>query len=343
MKHLKKYLALILTVILALSLSSCSLVSNDDTDVTNDNIKIGVLMTGDKEAKTGTSGMSVAAINEVTNLGYGIDSDRFKYAENVNPDDADAVAAAFKTLVNFECNIIFVTDPGYIDDMQSVVDANPLIQFVIYNGKGNGTNAHGYTANITGAAYISGIVAGLKAAELKVPQIGFLFENQDNLTILNAFASGAKSVNKDITINAMSGADAAAAAQKLITNGNVVLASDFGSEDIAKVASENKVFFCGFGTDSFAEDYKDSFLCSPVYDFSQYYINTIKAIVDDTKLEDYEGGYISGATFLSDVSDSLAAAGTKEAVDKASDALSKGELKFEVKALVPVDGVVIAK
>ena len=138
--------------------------------------------------------------------------------------------------------------------------------------------------------------------------------------------------------------DAAVAAQKLITDGCVVLASDYENEAIAKAALENKIFFCGFGTEAFAvEDYATSYLCSPLYDFTQFYIDSIKAIVDSTDITDYSGGYISGATFISDLNDKTIASGTKEAVSNASTSLSKGELKFEVSALIPSDGVTIIK
>ena len=47
MKTFKKVLALVLAAVLCLSLASCSIVA--DTDITKDNIKIGVILPGQLE------------------------------------------------------------------------------------------------------------------------------------------------------------------------------------------------------------------------------------------------------------------------------------------------------
>jgi basic membrane lipoprotein Med (substrate-binding protein (PBP1-ABC) superfamily) len=343
MKHIKKFLAISLTLALVFCLASCSMVTTNDTDTTNDNIKIGVILNSGKDATVGTAGINNAAIGEVTSLGYGLNADRFKYVENVDGNNADATAAALKTLVNFECNIIFATDPSYYDDIEKVAADNPSMIFAVYGCNGNGSNIYGYKANITGAAYLSGIAAGMKAASLKVPQLGFIAESEGDLTTLNAFASGAQSVYKDVKVQAIVSKDAAASAQKLITNGCVVIASDYESEDIAKAAQSNNVFFCGYGTDTFATTYANSYLCAPLYNFTQYYVNMIKAIIDGTKLADFNGGYVSGTTFISDLNDKNVVDGTKAAVDSASTALNDGTLSIQLSATVPNGNVTLVK
>ncbi len=344
MKKFKRIIAVVLSAIMLMSLASCSLVDESSTDITNDNIKIGVLLSDTKDASTGMSGTANFAITELRNIGYGINEERFKYAESVDPDDADAVAAALKTLINFECSFIIATENAYLDDIQKVTADNENVYFLVFGAENDGKNIYGYDAQITDAAYLSGIVAGLKAAELKVPQIGFVKEGEE-LSVLNAFAMGVKSVNAEAKISVAGADDVAANTDKLIKDGCVVIASDFESEDIAKAATEADVFFCGFSSGTFAGDteevkYSKSFLCAPTYNFTQYYIAAIKAAVDSKEPAPFEGNYATGAVGLTDLNDATVANGTKEAVAKAADEIANGTLKLEISADTVFENVV---
>lgn len=351
MKHFKRLISIAIVAVLMLCLASCDYFENQKVDITNDNIKIGVLLPGSGEDTTGVTAYCLNAINELTGLGYGISGDRFKYAENISTADADAVSSSLNSLINFECNLIIASDPGYEDAVKPVADKNENVTFIVFNGEQYGKNVFSYNANITGASYLSGIAAGLKAAELKVPVLGFLAANEKDLTTVNAFAEGAKSVNPKVQVKVMVGTDAAANSAKLINEGCVVLASDFESEDIAKAADDGKIYFCGFGTDVYSS-YENSFLCAPMYTFTQCYIDYIKAVVDNNDGEDsepaveltnYNGGYSTGATALSDLNDNTVAPTTKEAVTAASANLMNGALTIELSALIPVAGVTIVK
>lgn len=364
MKQIKRITAIALAIVMLFSLASCSLVNASETDITNDNIKIGVILNGTQEDVSGSAGICNTTIKELTDLGYGIKYDRFKFIENVDPTNANAVADAYKNLINFECSIIIAAESGYMDDTLAVADANPSVLFLVPGTQGNGKNICSYNANITGASYLAGIAAGLKAAQLNVPKLGYIVRSEKNLSTLNAFFMGAKSVNPAVTASVIAaGDDTAAAAQKLITDGCVVIASDFDDEAIAKAAADSKVFFCGFGTEAFSEeDYENAFLCAPLYSFTQFFIDTFKTVIDyeipenasadtialqliikDGLLKDYNGGYATGAAYLSDVNPLTAAEGSREAVRKAADQILKGELKFEISASVPEAGITIVK
>lgn len=360
MKSIKRIVAICLVAVMLFSLSSCTLGNTSETEISNDNIKIGVILSDKKDSNTGTAGICNSTINELTGLGYGINGERFKYAEDVDPNNADSVAAAFKSLVNFECNMIIASDPAYMDDISKVAAENPSIAFFVYNGTSNGSNVFSYSANITAAAYLEGIAAGMKAKELNVPKLGYILANAGDYTTLNAFYSGAKSVYPTVTAEAVVAGDIAADAQKLITNGAVVLASDIQSEEIAKAATDAKIFFCGFGCEAVTEDYADAYLCTPLYSFTQYFVDTIKTIVDfetpedsdkgaielvvsQGLIKDYNGGYLTGATYLSDVSLANAAKGTTEAVKAAAETILNGSLKIELSATNLVSGITLVK
>jgi len=363
MKKIKRISALIIAMIMVFSLSSCSLVNASQTDITNDTIKIGVILEGTKDDLTGNTGICNATINQLTDLGFGIKAERFKYAENVDPSDADAVAAAYKTLVNFECNMIIASAPEYMDETVKVADATPGVAFFVFGGEGNGKNVFGFNADNSGAVYLEGIVAGLKAAELKVPKIGYILSDTNDYSTIIAFAKGAKSVYSTVNVSAVvADEDIAAKADALIKAGCVVLASDIQSEEIAKAATEANVFFCDYGTEQFnTEDYSAAYLCTPEYNFTQYFVDTIKAIIDfevpegtdanisaielmtsQNLIADYNGDFASGAVYLSDIS-ANAAAGTAQAITAVSETILNGSLKLNIDASATEAGIELSK
>lgn len=343
MKNFKRIFAIVLAAVMLMSLASCSLMPETETDITNDNIKIGVLLSGAKDSTTGMSGATMTALNELMSVGYGINDEKFRYAENADPNNADAAAEAIQSLLNFECNLVIASDAEFLDDIQkkAAEEENAAVKFLVYGAENDGKNIYGYNANITGADYLAGIVAGMKAAELNVPQLGYLVKDAADLTNLNAFAMGAKSVYADVKVAAVAGTDAASGVAALIKDGAVVIASDYEDEAIATACTDGKIFFCGFGS----ETYKDAetFLCAPVYNFTQFYINAIKAIVDDKEPAAFEGGYVTGETYLSDINENNVAKGTQEAVNKAAEAIADGSLGLTVTVDTPAENVTIAK
>lgn len=369
MKKFKKVLALVLVAVLCFSLASCSM--GEDADITKDNIKIGVVLPGQRDdADDYVPDLStlqcISAINDVTSFGAGIYSDKFEYLEKVDPSDEQASYDAINTLINRECSIIFFADPGYMTAINKYLSSSSSdddfsgqtskTQYIVFNGEDNGTNIHSYTANISGAVYLSGIAAGLKAKELKVPKIGYLLESADDLALLNAFALGAQSVYSEVKIDAKVCKDVKSDCHTLVANGNVVIASDFYSQEIAD--NREDAFFCGFGSDKLSDN--EGYLCAPRYDFAQYYLNTIDEVIDydDTEYDEngkeidksgklpeipaYNGDYKTGATYLSKLG-TAAAAGTQQAVDSAEAMILNGTLSQTVSATVPVAGVTLAK
>lgn len=366
MKTFKKVLALVLVAVLCFALASCSMV--DDTDITKDNIKIGVIVPGQREdADDYVPDLStlqcLSAIDDLLSFNAGINKDRFRYIENVDPSDEQAAYNAIHSLTNQECSIVFLADPGYMTAVNKYVatssdgDAqNSKVQYIVFNGEDNGKNIHSYTANISGAVYLSGVAAGLKAKELKVPKIGYLLQSADSLALLNAFALGAESVYSEVKIDARVCKDVKADCHTLVANGNVVIASDFYSQEIAD--NREDAFFCGFGSDKLADN--EGFICAPRYDFAQYYLNTINEVLDYDNVEydengkeidksnalpeipAYNGDYKGGATYLSRLG-TAAAPGTQKAVDSTESMILNGTLSQKVSVAVPVAGVTLAK
>lgn len=370
MKAFKKILAIALVAVMCFALASCTL--EDDTDITKDNIKIGVILPGQKDEHDGYvpdlySTQTIAAINSLTSLGSGISSDRFEYLENIDPTDEDASYDAIHSLINRECKMIFLADPGYrsaivkylsADSKDGDVSATDTkVQFILCGGEDVGEKIHAYSADISAAVYLTGVTAGLKAKELNVPKIGFLMKDTGDCSLLNAFALGAQSVYSEVKIEAKAYSDTAADCAALKAAGNVVIASDFYINNIAEGCED--IFFCSFGTDRLSGEY--NFLSAPIYDFTQYYINTINAVLDYDNVEydengneidksdakpdiaqNYKGSYKDGAVYLSQFGEN-AAEGSKTAVDAAEKMILDGTLSLNTSADAPIAGITLAK
>lgn len=346
MKKFKRISAALLAGVMCFSLASCEF-ADTETEITNGSIKIGVVIPGKQELKGDEANdlstiVTLNSINSLTGEGYGVDGERFHYSENIDPNDADAVKNGITSLVNIECNMIILADGGYSDDVVSFAEENPDVQFLVNNYTGQTTpegNIHSYSADIAGAQFLSGYVAGLKAAELKKDIIGFLVQNNNNLANLNAFADGVKSSNLSARINAKVCNDVKADAAALIDRtGCSIIAADFYSDDLDDVAIEKNVFFCGFGTDQYKnseanKDAQSKILCASAYNYEQYFINAVKAIVDNSEANktaeteedlipltfvDCKGNFASGNTYLTDINPVNAAKGTNNLLVQAT-------------------------
>lgn len=369
MKTFKKVLSILLVAVMCFALASCSMV--DDTDITKDNIKIGVVLPGQVDGDDDyvpdlATLQTLTAVNGAASIGAGLSSERFQYQENIDPSDEEAVRSAVHTLINRECTMIFLADSGYMDAVEKYLSGDASngdvsatdtkVQFIIYNGRDNGKNIHSYSADISGAVYLSGVVAGLKAKELKMPKIGYLLKDGKDFTLLNAFALGAQSVYSEVKLDARVCTDVKADCQALIAAGNAVIASDFYADSLAESCED--VFFCGFGSDRHSDSEK--FLCAPIYDYSQYYLNTVFEVVnyDDVEYDEngneidksgalpnipvYEGNYANGAVYISQLGDACAE-GTKTAMDAAEAAVLSGAVALDNLSAAPIAGVTLAK
>ncbi len=338
MKNLRRVLSIILAVVMCLSLASCSMVDTEDTKITNDNIKIGVVIPGKTELGDGefndiNSIVTINTIDKLTSFGYGISSDRFHYKDSVDPTNADAVKEAITSLINLECNLIFLADAGYQNYVADFANAedNKDVKFVCQDlADGAQTeNVFGYSNNTEDGAYLMGIVAGMKAAELK-SAAGFIVEDENDVAELNSFSKGVLSVNATVKVTKVIASDNTAAdVGELVKAGCKVIASDFYSEDIDNAANANKIFFCGYGVENYTDaDYEGEesyFLCAPMFDFTQYYISVIKSIVDEQETTSYAGDFKLGSVYISGFGDGVAN-GTDKAVATAQTALAGGTL-----------------
>ena len=157
---MKKILALLLVVVMVFAMTACG-----TKEATGDDIKIGAILVHDEN-----SGYDMAHIEGLTKaceaLGISMDNVSFKY--NIPEDETCYDAAA--ELADDGCNIIFSDSYGHQTYMALAAEEFPETIFVACTGdlaaaKGpeNVKNIFPYTFE---SRYVSGVVAGMKLAEL---------------------------------------------------------------------------------------------------------------------------------------------------------------------------------
>ena len=164
---MKKFLAMLLALVMALSLVACGEKKDDtqgngDGDGTAAKVKVGFITLHD-ENSTYDKNFIDAAKEACANLGL-VENEDYFIKTNVGETEQCAEVAA--DLVDAGCNIIFADSFGHEPYMIEVAKANPEVQFCHSTGTRAHTeglaNYHNAFASIYEGRYLAGIAAGLK-------------------------------------------------------------------------------------------------------------------------------------------------------------------------------------
>ena len=120
-------------------------------------------------------------------------------AENI-PETAEA-ERIMQRMIDEGAELIYATSYGYLELALRVAAKNPNVTFMHCLGGKQAANLGTYGSNMWEVAYIAGVVAAMTSKENA--QFGFVTSHPipPVLWMINAFALGAQSVNKDITID----------------------------------------------------------------------------------------------------------------------------------------------
>ncbi len=264
----------------------------------------------------------------------GLSDDQIVNKFNV-PEGAEC-DTALRELVDAGCNIIFATSFGYEDYVKEVAAEYPDIQFCHatgYQAKDSGLdNMHNYFALIYQARYLAGIAAGMKTESNKLGYVA-AFPFAEVISGYTAFYLGAKSVNPDVTMDIMytnSWNDPTVESQvakALIERGCDVISQHSDSTAPATTAEENGAFQVGYNNDMIDAAPKASLISARI-DWGIYVTEAVQNMIDGKELPtDWCKGLDVGAVYLSPLNTDIAAEGTQEAIDKATEALKSGELQ----------------
>ncbi len=341
---MKKFLALLLALVMALSLFACGK-KDDDSDKTK--VKVGFITLHDENSTYDLNFIN-AAKEAIKNLG--LTEDDYIMKNNI-PEGQECLTAA-EDLVDQGCNIIFADSFGHEPYMIEAAQKYPNVQFCHSTGTRAHTeglaNYHNAFASIYEGRYLAGIAAGMKLNEMikngteingvKVTadnaKIGYVgaFTYAEVISGYTSFFLGARSVCPSVTMDVTftgSWYDEALekeGAQKLIAGGcNLISqhADSLGAPTACENAGVPNVSYNG-STQSAGPN---TYIISSRINWAPYYEYAIQAVIDGKTIDtDWTGNLATGSVVLTELNEKVAAAGTADAIKAATEKLEKGEI-----------------
>ena len=344
---MKKFLAMLLALVMALSLVACGEKKDDtqgngDGDATAAKVKVGFITLHD-ENSTYDKNFIDAVKEACANLGL-VENEDYFIKTNVGETEQCAEVAA--DLVDAGCNIIFADSFGHEPYMIEVAKANPEVQFCHSTGTRAHTeglaNYHNAFASIYEGRYLAGIAAGMKlnamidagdikAEEAKMGYVG-AFTYAEVVSGYTSFYLGAKSVCPTVTMDVTftgSWYDETLekeGAEKLIQGGCKLIsqhADSLGAPTACENAGVPNVSYNG----STQAACPNTYIISSRINWAPYYEYAIKAVMNGTAIDaDWTGTLATNSVVLTDLNTTVAAEGTAEAIAAATEKLEKGEV-----------------
>mgnify|MGYP004538990653 FL=1 len=355
---MKKFLAMLLALVMALALVACG-DKNTDANTNGDDsadaakVKVGFITLHDENSTYDLNFIN-AAKKAIADLG--LTEDNYILKTNV-PEGQECYETAMD-MVDKGCNIIFADSFGHEPYMIDAAKENPDVQFCHSTGTRAHTeglaNYHNAFASIYEGRYLAGIAAGMKlnemieagkftAEEAKMGYVG-AFTYAEVVSGYTSFYLGAKSVCPTVTMDVTftgSWYDEALekeGAQKLIDGGCKLIsqhADSFGAPTACQNAGVPNVSYNG----STKAAGPDTYIISSRIDWAPYYEYAIKAVMDGTAIDaDWTGTLATGSVVLEELNTDVAAAGTAEAIEAAKAKLESGELHVFDTATFTVKG-----
>ena len=344
---MKKFLAMLLALVMALSLVACGEKKDDtqgdgDGDATAAKVKVGFITLHDENSTYDLNFIN-AAKKAIEDLG--LTEDDYILKTNV-PEGQECYETAMD-MVDNGCNIIFADSFGHEPYMIDAAKENPDVQFCHSTGTRAHTeglaNYHNAFASIYEGRYLAGIAAGMKlnqmiedgtitADQAKMGYVG-AYTYAEVVSGYTSFFLGARSVCPSVTMDVTftgSWYDETAekeGANKLIQNGCVLIsqhADSMGAPTACETAGVPNVSYNG----STIAACPNTFLVSSRIDWTPYYEMAIKAVMNGEEIPaDWTGTLQTGSVVLTELNDAVAASGTAEKLEEVKAALEDGSLQ----------------
>ena len=335
---MKKFLALLLALVMALSLFACG---KKDDDADKSKVKVGFITLHDENSTYDLNFIN-AAKEAIKNLGL-TDAD---YILKTNIPEGQECYDTACDLAEQGCNIIFADSFGHEPFMIDAAKKYPNVQFCHSTGTRAHTeglkNYHNAFASIYEGRYLAGIAAGLKLNEMidagqftkEEAKMGYVgaYTYAEVISGYTSFYLGAKSVCPTVTMDVTftgSWYDETlekTGAELLIDRGCKLIsqhADSLGAPTACENAGIPNVSYNG----STQAAGPNTYIISSRIDWAPYYEMAIKAVMDGTEIPvDYTGDLKTGSVVLTDLNTAVAAEGTQAAIDEAMAKLENGEL-----------------
>ena len=344
---MRKFLAVLLSVAMVLGVAGCgSSNSSTKADDTKDaatteaasDIKVGFIFIGDEnETYTYAHVLGAKEMQEA----LGLSDDQIIYKWNI-PENEQCYDAAVD-LAEQGCNIIFANSFGHEDYIIQAAQEYPDVQFCHatgYKAASSGlSNMHNYFTSVYQSRYVSGVVAGMKLAELygadtdvKIGYVG-AYSYAEVISGFTAYFLGVRSICPNVTMEVKyTGSWANQALEKetaeaLIADGCVLISQHADTTGAASACEAAKVYDVGYNV-SMIEAAPNYALTSASIKWGPYYTYATQSVINGESLEtDWCRGHEDGAVWITDLNEAAIAEGTKEKVDETWAAIDDGSLK----------------
>ena len=355
---MKKFLALLLSLVMVLALVACGDKKDDTNTDDQDNnevtdFKVGFIMLHDENSTYDLNFIN-AAKEACETLGV-----EYTIVTNV-PEGQECYDKAAE-LADAGCNIIFADSFGHEDYMIQAAKDFPDVQFCHSTGTKAHTeglsNYHNAFASIYEGRYLAGIAAGMKlnemiangeftADEAKIGYVG-AFTYAEVISGYTSFFLGARSVCPTATMEVTftgSWYDETAekeGAQKLIKNGCKLIsqhADSMGAPTACENAGVPNVSYNGSTLDACP----NTFIVSSRINWVPYMKYMIECVRDGKEIDtDWCKGINEGAVELTAINEKVAAPGTAEAIKAAEEQFKAGTLHVFDTSTFTVGGKVL--
>ncbi len=357
---MKKLITLLLALTMILSLAACgtatettSETGTTDVAAADDALLVGVILVGDENV-----GYDSAHIDGIKSAAaaVGIADDQIIWKYNIEEDENCYDTAI--DLVEQGCSYIISDSYGHQSYMQQAASENSDVTFISMTGDmaalselPNFKNAFNYTYE---SRYVSGVVAGMKLAELvandEVPassmdadgniKIGYVgaYPYAEVVSGYTGFYLGVKSIVSNVVMSVTytnSWYDPTAeaeAANSLISQGCIITSQHADSTGApsaceAALAAGTPIYCVGYNIDMLSVAPKAA-LTSAQNNWGVYYTYALGCAVSGEEImTDWAAGYSEGAVQISALGESCAA-GTAEKVAEVEAALKDGSLNI---------------
>lgn len=365
---MKKLLSLLLAGVMALSLVACggtADTTNEGDDAAND-LKIGVILIGDENE--GYTYSHIKGIEDAA-AACGISEDQIVWAYSI-PEDETCKDKAID-FADQGCQIVISNSYGHQSYMQQAAAEVSDVTFISATGDTAAisglTNFKNAFTKVYEARYVSGVVAGLKLAELEaageIPatgkdadgniKVGYVgaYPYAEVVSGYTAFYLGIKSVISNVVMDVQytnSWFDItgeAEAANALMANGCVMIgqhADSTGAPSAVQAAYENgtTAYCVGYNVDML-EVAPDVALTSPTNVWSVYYEYVFNAALNGEEIAtDYAAGYEADGVAITELG-TACAEGTAEKVEEVIAGIKDGSVKVFDVSTFTVDGEAI--
>lgn len=353
---MKKVLALVLALVMVLCLASCGAEKDAEKSAEGSDLKVGMIVLHDENI-----GYDAAHLEGIKSAfaALGLDEETQLIIKYSIGEDEGCYDAAVD-LAEKGCDIIFADSFGHETYMLEAAAEYPEIMFAHATGTAAQTceldNFCNYFTNIYEARYVSGVVAGMKLAELLESgeatdaHVGYVgaFPYAEVKSGYTAFLLGIQSIvpeaYMDVTFtNSWADQSAeSAAAEALMARGCVIIgqhADTTGAPAAVQAAHEaGTVAYCvGYNVDMTAVA-PDVALTSPQNNWAALYTAILEAAINGDEFQkDYSVGYAVKGVNISQLGDACVE-GTAEKVEEVEKAIADGELHVFDTATWTVNG-----